>query len=80
MNRAAFCAFFKREKGKSFMSALNEYRIDSSCEMLRDTTIPIGDICFAVGFNDIPHYNRTFKKLKGKSPKDYRSHHRALVL
>ncbi len=72
MNRSSFCTFYKREKGKSFFSALNEYRIDCSCVMLRETTKPIADICFAVGFDDIPYYNRTFKKLKGQSPKDYR--------
>ena len=73
MNRSSFCSFFKREQGKSFFSALNEYRINCSCVMLRQTEMPIADICFAVGFNDIPHYNRTFKKIKGVSPKHYRS-------
>lgn len=72
MNRSSFCTFFKREKGKSFFTALNEYRIDCSCLMLRQTNMPIADICYAVGFDDVPYFNRTFKKLKGKSPKDYR--------
>jgi AraC-type DNA-binding domain-containing proteins len=72
MNRTSFCAFFKREKGKSFFTTLNEYRIECSCLMLRETTLPIANICSAVGFDDIPYYNRTFKKLKGISPKDYR--------
>ncbi|MFT3844148.1 MAG: AraC family transcriptional regulator [Lacibacter sp.] len=73
MNRTSFCVFFKRATGKSFFSSLNEYRINSSCLMLRETTKPIADICYAAGFNDIPHYNRTFKKLKGVTPKEYRS-------
>lgn len=73
MNRSSFCTFYKREKGKSFFSALNEYRIDCSCIMLCETNKPIADICFAVGFEDIPYYNRTFKRLKGESPKDYRT-------
>jgi len=73
MNRSSFCTFYKREKGKSFFSALNEYRIECSCLMLRETNMPIADICFAVGFDDVPYYNRTFKKLKGESPKDYKT-------
>ena len=72
MNRSSFCTFYKREKGKSFFSALNEYRIECSCVMLRETAKSIAEICYAVGFDDIPYYNRTFKKLKGQSPKDYR--------
>jgi AraC-like DNA-binding protein len=73
MNRSSFCSFFKREQGKTFFSALNEYRIDCSCLMLRQTELSVADVGFAVGFNDIPHYNRTFKRLKGISPKYYRA-------
>jgi AraC-like DNA-binding protein len=73
MNRSSFCSFFKREQGKTFFSALNEYRVDCSCVMLRQTELSVADVGFAVGFNDIPHYNRTFKKLKGTSPKHYRA-------
>jgi len=72
MNRSFFCTFYKREKGQTFFSALNELRIESSCQMLRETNIPVADICFAVGFNDVPHFNRTFKKLKGETPNNYR--------
>ncbi|MFT3739933.1 MAG: AraC family transcriptional regulator [Breznakibacter sp.] len=79
MSRSSFCSLFKRERGKPFFSALNEYRIDCSCLMLRETSIPIADICFAVGFEDIPHYNRTFKRLKGETPKDYRAKHQQLA-
>lgn len=73
MNRSSFCTFFKRMKGESFVSFLNKYRIDASCQMLRQTTIPIADICFATGFSDIPHYNRTFKELKGITPTQFRT-------
>lgn len=72
MNSSSFCSFYKKMKGKSFLTDLTEYRINSSCVMLKETTLPISDICYAVGFEDIPHFNRTFKKMKGESPKDYR--------
>ena len=72
MNSSSFCSFYKKMKGKSFLTDLNEYRINSACVMLKETKIPISDICYAVGFEDIPHFNRTFKKIKGESPKDYR--------
>lgn len=72
MNSSSFCSFFKREKGISFFTALNEYRIKCSCIMLCETSMSIAEICTAVGFNDIPYFNRTFKKFKGVSPSDYR--------
>jgi len=73
MNRSSFCSFYKREKGKTFFADLNEYRIDCSCMMLRETNMPIAEICYAVGFNDVPHFNRTFKKIKGETPNSYKS-------
>jgi AraC-like DNA-binding protein len=72
MNSSSFCSFYKKMKGKTFLTDLNEYRISSSCVMLKETTMSISEICYAVGFDDIPHFNRTFKKMKGESPKDYR--------
>jgi AraC-like DNA-binding protein len=72
MNRSSFCSFYKKMKGKTFFSDLNEYRINSSCVMLKETSMSIADICFAVGFEDVPHFNRTFKKIKGISPKEFR--------
>lgn len=75
MNSSSFCSFYKKMKGKSFLTDLNEYRINSSCVMLKETTMPISEICYAVGFDDIPHFNRTFKKLKSISPMDFRKNH-----
>lgn len=72
MNSSSFCSFFKREKGMSFFTALNEYRIKCSCIMLRETSMTISEISTAVGFNDIPYFNRTFKKIMQVSPKEYR--------
>jgi YesN/AraC family two-component response regulator len=73
MNRSSFCTFFKREKGKSFLTALNEYRIECSCLMLRETNMAVTDICYSVGFDDVPYFNRTFRKLKGETPKNFRA-------
>ncbi|MCW3806800.1 AraC family transcriptional regulator [Plebeiibacterium marinum] len=72
MNSSSFCSFFKREKGMSFFTALNEYRIKCSCIMLCETAMTISEISAAVGFNDIPYFNRTFKKMMRVSPKEYR--------
>ena len=72
MNRSSFCTFYKRESGKSFFSAIREYRINCACSILKETKMSIGEICFAVGFNDIPYFNRSFKKQIGCSPNHYR--------
>ena len=32
----------------------------------------MSEICYAVGFNDLPHFNRMFKKEYGMSPSQFR--------
>ena len=72
MNRSSLCVFFKRIQGKSLFTYLNEFRIGSSCLMLRETNASIAEVCHAVGFNDVPYYNRLFKRMKGMTPNAYR--------
>lgn len=72
MNKSAFCTFFKQTIGKTFITYLNEYRIELACQLLKQDNISISEICYHVGFTDIPYFNRVFKKYKGCSPSQYR--------
>ncbi len=73
MSKSAFCAFFRKGTGSSFVSYLDSYRIDTACVMLmRDPTRSVSDICFETGFNSVSYFNRVFKKYKGVSPSVYR--------
>ena len=73
MNRSAFCTFFKRNKGMTFSRFLTQYRLSVACELLRATKKQVSEICYAVGFNDLPHFNRIFKKEYGLSPLRFRA-------
>lgn len=73
MNKSAFCTFFKQSTGKTFVAYLNEYRIEQACQLLKKEDISISEICYQVGFADIPYFNRVFRKHKGCSPSQYRS-------
>ncbi|MDR0370696.1 MAG: AraC family transcriptional regulator [Prevotellaceae bacterium] len=72
MAKSSFCIFFKKMTNQSFFAFLTEYRVTSSCQMLLKTSMSVAEICFASGFNDVPYYNRVFKKLKGMTPTEYR--------
>lgn len=72
MERSSFCTFFKRMSGKTFVTFLVEYRVESSCQMLRATTASVAEVCLASGFNDVPYYHRVFKKIKGITPTAFR--------
>lgn len=72
MNRSAFCTFFKRKKGITFSQFVTNYRLETASELLRSTQKQVSEICFAVGFNDIPHFIRVFTSAYGVSPTKYR--------
>jgi AraC-like DNA-binding protein len=72
MNRSSFCTFFRHTTGKSFVSYLNEYRLTTACELLQRQDAGIAEICYLSGFNDIPYFNRLFKRTKGLTPREYR--------
>ncbi len=68
----SFCRWFKMHSGHSFITFLNKTRIESACHHLLTTNLSIQDIAYACGFESISHFNRTFKKLKGLSPSNYK--------
>ena len=73
MNKTAFCRFFKQHTGKSFITYLNELRINYSCKLLKEvhSNYSISKSCFASGFNSLSYYNRIFKKTIGLTPSEY---------
>ena len=68
----SFCRWFKKYSGHSFVSFLNQSRIEKVCFMLTTTDKSIQDIAYSSGFESISHYNRTFRKIKGLNPSDYK--------
>lgn len=75
MNRSAFCTFFKRNKGMTFSQFVLNYRLETAKELLLTSQKQISEICYGVGFNDIPHFTRVFKAKYGISPSGYRKNH-----
>lgn len=72
MNRSAFCTYFKRCKGMTFSQFVTQYRLNTACELLKHSQKSISEICYIVGFNDLPHFNRVFRKNIGMSASQYR--------
>jgi len=71
MTPNAFCRYFKQRTRKTFVNFLIEIRIANVCKLLRDKELTIAEIGYQCGFNNLSHFNRKFKSLKGMSPKDY---------
>lgn len=62
-----------KETGQSFSEILNGIRIEKAKELLKDPSLRIGDIADEVGFLDMAHFSRVFKKINGISANEYRN-------
>lgn len=58
---------------KSFSDVLNHIRIEKAKELLKEPSLRIGDIAEQVGFIDMAHFSRVFKKQTGISANEYRN-------
>jgi len=72
MNKSAFCVFFRKMAGKTFVQYLNEYRIQMACRMLEKGEKSVSEVCYAVGFGDVPYFHLMFKRTTGVSPGKYK--------
>jgi len=72
MTPQAFCRYFKRHTLHTFVSFLNEVRINEACKKLTDGQYDsIATVAYNCGFNSITNFNRVFKSVTGKSPSEY---------
>lgn len=72
MNPSYFSRRFHDECGLSVVECINQARIRKSCLLLKRTEASVLEIAFAVGYNNLSHFNRYFRRLTGMSPRDYR--------
>lgn len=67
-----FSYLFKNLTSKTFTEYLKDLRIAKAAEMLKTSDKSVTEICFESGFNNLNHFNRTFKQCIGVSPGAYR--------
>lgn len=62
-----------RHTGQSFSELMNSIRIEEAKKLLADPSLRIGDVAEQVGFLDMAHFSRVFKKITGISANEYRN-------
>lgn len=67
-----FSRLFKVMTGLTYQSYVNRVRIEQAKKLLDDDTLSITDTGYAVGYSDLTHFERIFKKLAGTTPSQYR--------
>ncbi len=62
-----------RHTGKNFFDILNQLRVDRAQALLRDPSLRVHEVAEMVGYADVAHFSKNFKRLTGKSPVAYRA-------
>lgn len=62
-----------KHTGQNFSEILNSVRIEKAKQLLEEPALRIGDIAEEVGFLDMAHFSRVFKKQVGISANEYRN-------
>jgi AraC-like DNA-binding protein len=68
----SFCRFFKQLTHHTFSDFLNEIRIGFACKLLQQSDLPVTQVAYECGYSNISYFNRTFKKIQGITPREYR--------
>ncbi|MDF2963759.1 MAG: AraC family transcriptional regulator [Paenibacillus sp.] len=71
---------FKQNTGQTFRSYLQNVRVQKSCEALRTTQNKISMIADSVGYKDMDSFIEVFKRIAGKSPKEYRQQFQGKII
>ncbi|MDO3625324.1 AraC family transcriptional regulator [Mucilaginibacter sp. BT774] len=72
MTPESFCRYFKKHTGHTFISFLNEIRINEACKKLTAHRFEsISTVAYKCGFKSITNFNRVFKCVIGTSPREY---------
>lgn len=75
---AAFCRYMQRQTGATFTDYVNKYRINQAKKFLlmgRNVT----EACYEAGFENLSHFNRTFKKFAGMNPGIFKRSVRSVI-
>lgn len=62
-----------RHTGQSFFDLLGGMRVERAKVLLRNPSMRVHEVAEAVGFSDVAHFSKSFKKIVGKTPGEYRA-------
>ena len=77
LNRSYFSKLFKEKKGCPPQEFLIRLRLAKAADLMKNTTVPIGDISASCGYANQLHFSRAFKQRYGVSPREWRAQNRA---
>ncbi|MDC7233152.1 MAG: response regulator [Spirochaetales bacterium] len=73
INTSFFSSQFHLIAGVTFQEFLNNTRIENAKKLLRETENKVGVIAKLCGYSDQQYFSKTFKRLTGLTPREYRN-------
>lgn len=73
LNRSYFGKIFKEALGVTPQEFLLTFRMAKAAELLKLTSLSVGDIGLAVGYENSLHFSRAFKNVYGIAPREWRN-------
>ncbi|QQT25685.1 AraC family transcriptional regulator [Sphingobacterium spiritivorum] len=72
MNKQAFCRYFKKRTQKTFVTFINEVRVGHACKLMKTNDLRVGELAYSCGFKSLTNFTKSFKSIKGITPKEYK--------
>lgn len=72
MSRAQLYRKVAALTGQPAAAYIRSFRLQKAKTLLQTTTLTVSEVAFEVGFKDLGHFSRTFRKAFGQSPSDFR--------
>jgi len=77
MSSRNFTRRFRHATGKTPLAYLHALRINCARQLLETEYKSVQEVCYAVGFEDMPFFRNIFKRYTGLSPTEYRRRYAA---
>lgn len=65
------CTVFKEKTGLSINQYHTRLRINEAARLLRETSLNVSEVSYAVGYRDPLYFSGVFKRMQGKPPTEY---------
>ncbi|TXK81470.1 response regulator [Paenibacillus sp. N3.4] len=72
LNPSYLSQLFKQRMNQTFVDYVIQMRMDEAERLLVHTSLRISEIAQRLGYTDLSYFSNTFKRIKGKSPSDFR--------
>ncbi len=73
LSRAYLSKYIRGKSGKTFGQIVQNVRMKKACTLLKNTSMTVENVADSVGYQNVEHFTRLFKKIYGMTPVQYRN-------